>query len=103
MDEIKLPHHVVNRFQRRWTARFVQVPGGRPQPVARCWPGNDDPLRSPQARRLLERSLRPPKADRTLEFDQPDLAGGPSFIDPIEEGRQAVLLRADRVDLGRPV
>lgn len=72
MDEIKLPHHLVNRFERRWTARFAQMPGGRPQPVARCWPGNDDPLRSPQVRRLLEGSLRPPKADRTLEFNRAD-------------------------------
>ncbi|MET4751201.1 hypothetical protein [Bradyrhizobium sp. RT11b] len=70
MEEIKLPHHVVNRFERRWMARFAQMPGGRPQPVARCCRGNDDPLQSPQVRRLLEGSLRPPKPDRTLEFDR---------------------------------
>ncbi|MGY4298809.1 hypothetical protein ACVWXN_006904 [Bradyrhizobium sp. i1.4.4] len=70
MDEIKLPHHVVNRFERRWTARFAQMLDGRPQPVARYCRGNEDPLRSPQVRRLLEGSLRPPKADRTLEFDR---------------------------------
>lgn len=70
MDEIKLPHHVVNRFERRWTARFAQMLEGRSQPGARCSRGSDDPLRSPQVRRLLEGSLRPPKAVRTLEFDR---------------------------------
>jgi hypothetical protein len=25
MDEIKLPQHVVNRIERRWTARFAQA------------------------------------------------------------------------------
>ncbi|MET4037912.1 hypothetical protein ABMB68_009449 [Bradyrhizobium sp. RT4a] len=70
MEEIKLPHHVVNRFERRWTARFAQMPGGQPQPVARYCGGNEDPLRSPQVRRLLEGSLRPPKSDRTVEFDR---------------------------------
>ena len=70
MGEIKLPHHVVNRFERRWTARFAQTLEGRPQPVARCCRGSDDPLRSPQVWRLLEGSLRPLRADRTLEFDR---------------------------------
>jgi hypothetical protein len=68
MDEIKLPHHVVNRFERRWTARFAEMLGSRPQPVARCPFGSDDPIRSPQVRRLLEGSLRPPKSDGALGF-----------------------------------
>ena len=25
MDEIRLPQHVVNRIERRWTARFAQM------------------------------------------------------------------------------
>ncbi len=29
MDEIKLPRHVLNRFERRWTARFAQMKGTR--------------------------------------------------------------------------
>ncbi len=61
MDEVKLPQHVVNRFERRWTARFAQMLQGRPQPVQRYSRGSDEPLRSPQVRRLLEGSLRPPK------------------------------------------
>jgi hypothetical protein len=32
MDEIKLPQHIVNRIERRWTARFAQMPGVR-QPL----------------------------------------------------------------------
>ena len=68
MDEIRLPQHVVNRFERRWTARFAQMleewqrPEHAPLPVRGC----GDPLRSPQVRRLLEGSLRPPTLDRTL-------------------------------------
>jgi hypothetical protein len=27
MDEIRLPQHVVNRFERRWTAEFAQMVG----------------------------------------------------------------------------
>jgi hypothetical protein len=60
MDEVKLPQHVVNRFERRWTAKFAQMLQGRPQPVARYSRGSDDPL--PQVRRLLVGSLRPPKS-----------------------------------------
>jgi hypothetical protein len=62
MDEIKLPHHVVNRFERRWTARLAQMLEGRRSH------GSDDPLRSPQVRRLLEGSLRPPKSGGALGF-----------------------------------
>ena len=25
MDEIRLPHHVVDRLERRWTGRFAQM------------------------------------------------------------------------------
>jgi hypothetical protein len=62
MDEIKLPQHIVNRIERRWTARFAQMPEGR-QPLERRRSspshGRFDPLRSPQVWRLLEGSLRP--------------------------------------------
>ena len=34
MDEIKLPQHVVNRIDRRWTARFAQMPDVRSTDVA---------------------------------------------------------------------
>ena len=30
MDEIRSPQHVVNRFERRWTAEFAQMVGERP-------------------------------------------------------------------------
>jgi hypothetical protein len=67
MDEIRLPHHVVDRFERRWTARFAQMLKGMPPPVARCSHAGGDPIPSPQVRRLLEASFRPPEP-RTLEF-----------------------------------
>jgi hypothetical protein len=67
MDEVRLPHHVVNRFESRWTARFTQMLRGLQQPVAGSSRESDDPIRSPQVRRLLEGSLRPPKP-RTLQF-----------------------------------
>jgi hypothetical protein len=34
MDVIQLPQHIVNRIERRWTARFAQMPEGR-QPLER--------------------------------------------------------------------
>jgi hypothetical protein len=61
MDEIRLPQHVVNRIDRRWTARFGQI--------AKAWqkqPGSDaseDPLRSSRVRGWLEGSLRPPATE----------------------------------------
>ena len=63
MDEIRLPQHIVNRIERRWESRFAQTLGDWRHPE--CAPlspgdGNHDPLRSPQVRRLLEGSLRPP-------------------------------------------
>jgi hypothetical protein len=58
MDDIRLPRHVLNRFERRWEARFAQPPRLRP-PSASI----DDPLRSPQVWRLLEGSLRPPQRE----------------------------------------
>ena len=67
MDEIKLPHHVVDRFERRWKARFALLLEGQSR-LRRLASGNDDPLQSPQVRRLLEGSLRPPKPDETLEL-----------------------------------
>jgi hypothetical protein len=67
MDEIQLPQHIVNRIERRWTARFAHMPKGR-QPLERrrSSHGSFDPLRSPQVWRLLEGSLRPPVVDRTF-------------------------------------
>jgi hypothetical protein len=68
MDEIKLPQHIVNRIERRWTARFAQMPGVRQPLECRCSSpshGSFDPLRSPQVWRLLE-SLRPPTIERRL-------------------------------------
>lgn len=44
MDEIKLPHHVVDRFECRWKARFAQLLEG--QSLRRSASGNDDPLQS---------------------------------------------------------
>jgi hypothetical protein len=64
MDEIRLPQHVVNRFERRWTAILAQMLEGR-QRLERA-SGCDDPLRSPQVWRLLEGSLRPPTIERRL-------------------------------------
>jgi hypothetical protein len=63
MDEIKLPQHVVNRIERRWASRFAQTlddwqrPERAPSSSAS---GSYDPLQSPQVRRLLEGSVRPP-------------------------------------------
>jgi hypothetical protein len=63
MDDIRLPQHVLNRIEQRWTARLAQMlevkrrPGRAPSSPA---DRNYDPLRSPQIRRLLEGSLRPP-------------------------------------------
>jgi hypothetical protein len=62
MDDIRLPQHVMNRIEQRWTARLAQMleekrrPERTPSPDDR----NYDPLRSPQVRRLLNGSLRPP-------------------------------------------
>jgi hypothetical protein len=72
MDETRLPQHVLNRIERRWAYRFAQTLGDwRHSERAPLSPadGNHDPLRSPQVRRLLEGSLRPPtsslgKSDR---------------------------------------
>ena len=71
MDEIRLPQHVVNRIERRWTARFAQMLGDWQRPGAAFpRPRKLDPLRSPQVRRLLEGSLRPPTVDRRLEVSR---------------------------------
>jgi hypothetical protein len=63
MDEIRVPQHVVDRFERRRTARLAQMLEGR-QPLERV-SGCDDPLRSPQVWRLVG-SLRPPTNERPL-------------------------------------
>jgi CelD/BcsL family acetyltransferase involved in cellulose biosynthesis len=58
MDEIRLSQHVASRIERQWTPRFAQMlEWQRQQPSSLA---NYDPLRSPQVRRLLEGSLRPP-------------------------------------------
>jgi hypothetical protein len=67
MDEIKMPNHVVDRFERRWKAMFAQILEGQSR-LRRSANGNDDPLQSPQVRRLLEGSLRPPKSEGTFEL-----------------------------------
>jgi hypothetical protein len=66
MDDIRLPQHVMNRIEKRWTARLVQMleekrrPERTPSSPA---DGNYDPLRSPQVWRLVG-SLRPPTIER---------------------------------------
>ncbi len=55
MDEIRVPQHVVHRFERRWTARLSPMVEGRQRLEHAS--GCDDPLRSPQVWRLLEGSL----------------------------------------------
>jgi hypothetical protein len=63
MDEIKLPQQVVNRIERRWTARFAQVleDWQRPERTPSSSSHRSyDPLQPPQVRRLMEGSLRPP-------------------------------------------
>lgn len=44
MDDVKLPLHVLNRFERRCAARFAQTPRR-----SRSLASRDDPFRSPQA------------------------------------------------------
>jgi hypothetical protein len=62
MDEIRVPQHVVDRFERRWTARW-----------RRCWKaGNvwtapaDATIRSDRRRSGMEGFLRPPTIERRL-------------------------------------
>jgi hypothetical protein len=66
MDEIKLPQHVVNRIERRWTARFAQMLEDWQRPGRAPSHGSYDPLLSLEVRRLIEGSLRPPTLDRSL-------------------------------------
>jgi hypothetical protein len=61
MRDINLPRHVMDRFERRWAARFAYT-GTR-------GPAGDDPFRSPQIRRLLEGALRPPTEVRVVPDD----------------------------------
>jgi hypothetical protein len=66
MDEIRLPHHIVDRLERRWTGRFAQTMNGSQHPTGTSC-GGGDPIRSPAVRRTLEGSLRPPEP-RSLGF-----------------------------------
>jgi hypothetical protein len=68
MDGIRLPQHERTRLERRWMARFAQMLDGQRPGRTPSYPacGCDDPLRSPQVRRLLEGSLRPPTLDKNL-------------------------------------
>jgi len=59
MDEIRLPRHIVDRLERRWTGRFARMMNGPPHPATGISCGTSDPIRSPAVRRLLEGSLRP--------------------------------------------
>jgi len=52
MDDVSLPRHVLNRFERRWAARFAQTPRRSLASASR-----DDPFRSPHVRRRLQGSL----------------------------------------------
>jgi hypothetical protein len=63
MDDIGLLRRVLNWLERRWAGWFAKTTQ-LPQSSTFC----DDPLRSPQLRRLLEGSLRPPTQDRTFEL-----------------------------------
>jgi hypothetical protein len=84
MDEIKLPQDVVNRVERRWTARFAQMPEVRQPLERRCSSpshGSFDPLRSPQVWRLLEGSLRPPTIDSRPTFSYRKICRGPRTPD----------------------
>jgi len=65
MDDARLPRHVLNRFECRWAAKLAQTPRRLPSLAF-----GDDPLRSPQVRRLLQGSLRPPTRDRTFELSR---------------------------------
>jgi hypothetical protein len=63
MDEIRLPKHVVSRIERWWASRLAQrlEDGERPERAPSSSASESyDPLQSPQVRRLLEGSLRPP-------------------------------------------
>jgi hypothetical protein len=60
MNEIHVPLHVIQRLERRWSAKLDQLARMRtlsqsPPPIEQ-----DDPLRSPDIERLLASSLRPP-------------------------------------------
>jgi hypothetical protein len=68
MDELRLPQHVLKRIEQRWTARLAQMlEEKRRHKRAPSAPADEncDPLRSPQVRRLLEGSLRPPTSSGT--------------------------------------
>jgi hypothetical protein len=62
MNHLELPRDVLTRVERRWMARFAQTPRYQPSSTS-----GGDPYRSPQVRRLLEGSLRPPMGVRSQE------------------------------------
>ncbi len=59
MEGIRIPQHVIQRLERRWTARFGRMCEQHPLSHLRTVE-QDDPLRSPYVGRLLVGSLRPP-------------------------------------------
>jgi hypothetical protein len=68
MNEIRLPQHVLNLIERRWASRFAQMleDWQRPERAPSLSASETyDPLQSPQVRRRLQGSLRPPTVDRT--------------------------------------
>jgi hypothetical protein len=58
MDEIRLPQHVVNRFEQQWKSRFKQTVDDYPEhaPFVPRMRTSSDRRKS---RRLLEGSLKP--------------------------------------------
>ena len=75
MNEVKLPLHIVDRLERRWTGRFGQMLTVLQRPSPRICRRGGDPLRSPEVRRLLEGSLRPPEP-RSLDSEELERAAG---------------------------
>jgi hypothetical protein len=60
MNDILIPMHVIQRLERRWSAKLDQLARMRtrsqsPRPIEQ-----HDPLRSPDIERWLASSLRPP-------------------------------------------
>lgn len=60
MDEIRLPQHVVDRIDRRFTLRFAQMleSRGRKEAMSLRRAEVPTPVRHPRARRLLEEVRR---------------------------------------------
>ena len=67
MDEIRLPQHIVNRIERRWTTQICADAGRLPKSggsFARHQLRRPAP--SAQVRRLAEGFLEPPTTERAL-------------------------------------